>query len=134
MQVLHRRKEVSMIIPTFHYDDAHAAIEFLEKAFGFERHAVYEGDGGVVEHAQVKGAGGWLMLGSSRPDSPYDIGRQSVYVVIDGDVDAHCERARAAGAEVFREPEDQDYGGRDYSCRDPEGNIWSFVTYAPQKV
>jgi uncharacterized glyoxalase superfamily protein PhnB len=88
-----------MIIPTFHYDDAPAAIDFLERAFGFERHAVYEGEGGLV--------------------------------VIDGDVDAHCERARAAGADVFREPTDQDYGGRDYSCRDPEANVWSFGTYAP---
>jgi len=120
-----------MVIPTFHYADAPAAIDFLERAFGFERHAVYEGEGGLVAHAEIKAAGGWLMLGSSRPDSPYDIGRQSVYVVIESDVDAHCERARAAGADVFREPTDQDYGGRDYSCRDPEGNVWSFGTYAP---
>src|SRR4051795_7347766 len=94
MQVLQTRKDLSMVIPTFHYEDAHAALDFLEKAFGFERHAVYEGDGGIVVHAEVKAAGGWLMLGSSRPDSPYDSGRQSVYVVIDGDVDGHCERAR----------------------------------------
>src|SRR3954454_21406201 len=107
-----------MIIPTFHYDDAHAAIEFLEEAFGFERHAVYEDDDGNVAHAEIKGAGGWALLGSSRPDSPCNIGRQPVYVVIEGDVDAHCERARAAGADVFRNPQDQDYGGRDYSCRD----------------
>jgi uncharacterized glyoxalase superfamily protein PhnB len=129
---LHKRKDVvTLIIPTFHYKDAHAAIEFLENAFGFERHAVYDGENGIVAHAEMKGPGGWIMLGSSRPDSPYDIGRQSVYVVITTDVDLHCERARHAGADVFREPEDQDYGGRDYSCRDPEGNIWSFGTYAP---
>ena len=121
-----------MVIPTFHYDDAHGAIDFLERAFGFERHAVYEDDKGVVQHAEIKAAGGWVMLGQSRPESPYDIGRQSVYVVIEGDVDAHCARAREAGADVFREPEDQDYGGRDYSCRDLEGNIWSFGTYAPK--
>src|SRR3954468_17060537 len=108
MQVLHRRKDpFQVIIPTFHYADAHAAIEFLEKAFGFERHAVYEGDGGSVAHAEMKAAGGWLMLGSTRPRSPYGVRRQSVYVVIQGDVDAHCERARAAGAKVWREPEDQ---------------------------
>jgi uncharacterized glyoxalase superfamily protein PhnB len=120
-----------MVIPTFHYDDAHAAIDFLERAFGFERHAVYEGQERPVEHAELRGYGGWIMLGSSRPDSPYDTGKHSVYVVIDGDVDAHCERARAAGAEVVRDPEDQDYGGRDYTARDPEGNVWSFGTYAP---
>jgi uncharacterized glyoxalase superfamily protein PhnB len=71
------------------------------------------------------------MLGSSRPDSPYDTGRHPVYVVIDGDVDDHCARARAAGAEIVREPEDQDYGGRDYTARDPEGNVWSFGSYEP---
>jgi uncharacterized glyoxalase superfamily protein PhnB len=122
-----------MVIPTFHYDDPHAALDFLERAFGFERHGVHENDKGEVEHAEVKAAGGWLMLGQRRPESPYDIGRQSVYVVIDGDVDGHCERARSAGADVFREPEDQDYGGRDYSCRDPDGNTWSFGTYAPKE-
>jgi len=121
-----------MVIPTFHYTDASAAIEFLEKAFGFGRHAVFEGEGGRVEHAELKvPGGGWIMLGSRRDDSPYDTGAQSVYIVVE-DVDAHCERARAAGADVFREPVDQDYGGRDYTARDPEGNVWSFGTYAPE--
>jgi uncharacterized glyoxalase superfamily protein PhnB len=120
-----------MLIPTHHYDDAKAAIAFICDAFGFERHAVYEKDD-VVEHAELKGHGGYVMVGSRREDNPYDMGRQSVYVVIDADVDAHCERARAAGAEIFRGPEDQDYGGRDYSARDPEGNVWVFGTYAPK--
>ena len=119
-----------MVIPTFHYDDAHAAIEFLTKAFGFEKRAVYEDDAGNVVHAELRAQNGWIMLGSRRTDSPYDTGRASVYVVVE-DVDGHCARAKAAGADVFREPEDQDYGGRDYSCRDPEGNVWSFGTYAP---
>jgi uncharacterized glyoxalase superfamily protein PhnB len=120
-----------MVIPTFHYDDAQAAIEFLCTAFGFERHAVYENDAGEVEHAELKAPGGWIMLGSRRPDSPYDTGLASVYIVIE-DVDAHCAQAKAAGADVFREPEDQDYGGRDYSAHDLEGNVWSFGTYAPK--
>jgi uncharacterized glyoxalase superfamily protein PhnB len=119
-----------MVIPTLHYDDAHAAIDFLEQAFGFERHAVHEGKGGRIEHAELRAQNGWIMLGSRRSDSPYDTGHSSAYVVVE-DVDGHCERAKAAGADVFREPEDQDYGGRDYSCRDPEGNVWSFGTYAP---
>jgi uncharacterized glyoxalase superfamily protein PhnB len=118
-----------MIIPTFHYADARAAIEFLREAFGAEEHAVF-GEGDRVDHAELKLAGGWIMLGSKREDSPYDVGRQSVYVVVD-DVDAHYRRARAAGAQIIREPVDQDYGGRDYSARDPEGNVWSFGTYAP---
>ena len=45
------------------------------------------------------------------------------------DVDAHPKRARAAGAEIIRDPRDEDYGGRGYSARDPEGNVWSFGSY-----
>jgi uncharacterized glyoxalase superfamily protein PhnB len=56
-----------IVIPTFHYEDAHAAIDFLGKAFGFERHAVYENDAGQVEHAELKAAGGWIMLGPRGP-------------------------------------------------------------------
>jgi uncharacterized glyoxalase superfamily protein PhnB len=66
-----------MVIPTFQYDDAHSAIGFLERAFGFERHAVHENEG-RVEHAEIKAPGGWIMLGSRRADSPYDTGRSSV--------------------------------------------------------
>jgi uncharacterized glyoxalase superfamily protein PhnB len=54
----------------------------------------------------------------------------SIYIAVD-DLDAHCERARAAGAEIVREPYDTDYGSRDYSARDLEGNVWSFGTYRP---
>jgi uncharacterized glyoxalase superfamily protein PhnB len=56
----------------------------------------------------------------------------SLYVIVD-DVDAHCARARAAGAEILIEPADQSYGGRDYSCRDLDGHLWSFGTYDPFK-
>jgi uncharacterized glyoxalase superfamily protein PhnB len=55
---------------------------------------------------------------------------QGLYVTVD-DVDAHAERARSAGADIFLEPADQSYGGRGYSCRDPEGNLWSFGSYDP---
>jgi uncharacterized glyoxalase superfamily protein PhnB len=54
-----------------------------------------------------------------------------MYVVIE-DADAHYAQARAAGAEIVRELEDQDYGSRDYSARDFEGNLWSFGTYQPE--
>lgn len=55
---------------------------------------------------------------------------QAPYVIVQ-DVDGHCARARAAGAEIIMEPEDQDYGGRNYGARDPEGNAWSFGSYDP---
>lgn len=50
---------------------------------------------------------------------------QSLHIAIDVDVDAHCERARRAGAEIIAEPETQFYGDRTYRCRDPEGHIWT---------
>jgi uncharacterized glyoxalase superfamily protein PhnB len=75
------------------------------------------------------------MLGSERSsDEDRGVGLHAgqgwLYVVVD-DPDAHHERAKAAGAEIVRELEDQDYGSRDYSARDPEGNLWSFGTYNP---
>lgn len=62
----------------------------------------------------------------------WPVGGSALYGVIDGDVDAHCARAVAAGATVVLEPKDQDYGGRDYTVRDPEGNLWSFGSYRPK--
>ena len=70
--------------------------------------------------------GQWVKPPASR-DAATTLG---VYVVVD-DCDAHCARARAAGALIVREPKDEDYGGRGYPCRDLEGHVWSFGTYDP---
>ena len=125
------------IFPSLRYRDASAAIEWLERAFGFEEKAVYRGEDGVVVHAELRLGAGLIMLGQVRagdwmggsgPDPRASA--PGIYVVIK-DPDAHHERARAEGAEIVREPVDQDYGGRDYSARDLEGNLWSFGTYDP---
>jgi uncharacterized glyoxalase superfamily protein PhnB len=119
------------VVPVIRYRDAARAVDFLVDAFGFERHAVHE-ENGEVAHAELSYGDGMVMLGPDRED-PYGsrAGYGWTYVVIE-DADAHCERARAAGADIVREPEDQDYGSRDYSARDFEGNIWSFGTYRPE--
>ena len=131
------------IMPAFRYADAPAAIRFLVNAFGFAEHAVYrdEKDPNFVHHAQLVLDGNMVMLSSVR-DTDYSrkAGLKSVaeaggntlgvYVVLD-DVDGHADRARAAGADIFMEPEDQDYGGRVYSARDSEGHVWSFGSYDP---
>ncbi|QEM81158.1 VOC family protein [Halomonas binhaiensis] len=130
----------SRIIPTLRYQDPASAIEWLCKAFGFERHLVVTGDEGRVEHAQLTLNGDMIMLGPVR-DGPFDklqktpgavggVGTQSPYIVVD-DVDAHYRRAVDAGAEIMMEPEDQGYGGRLYACRDPEGHLWNFGSYDP---
>jgi uncharacterized glyoxalase superfamily protein PhnB len=128
------------IIPTLKYRDAPAAIEWLCKAFGFREHLVVRGEGNLIEHAQLVLADGMIMLGSAR-DSQFDqwqkppsavggVGTQSAYVVV-GDVDAHHRRAAEQGAEILMPPADQDYGGRLYVCRDPEGHLWNFGSYNP---
>jgi uncharacterized glyoxalase superfamily protein PhnB len=123
------------IYTTLRYRDAASVIDFLERAFGFERGDVSQGEDGVVHHAELRYAGEWIMLGqtSDGSDGRLDLpaGPAWVYVVVD-DPDAHCERARAAGAEIVRELTDQDYGSREYTARDPEGNVWSFGTYRPE--
>jgi uncharacterized glyoxalase superfamily protein PhnB len=118
------------VFPTLVYDDAGAAIEFLTGAFGAERHAVYENDG-TIQHAEVRLGNGIVMFGASGTEAEATRGRGGgVYVVVD-DPDALCVRARGAGAEIVREPFDTDYGSRDFTANDPEGNTWYFGTYQP---
>ena len=119
------------LYPTFRFHDAHAAIAWLEATLGAERKEVHE-DEGVVHHAELRVAGDVLMLGSYREDGPgHRPGQSTTYVAVD-DVDAYWDRAREAGAEVVRELAEMDYGSREFSLRDPEGNGWSVGTYRPQ--
>jgi uncharacterized glyoxalase superfamily protein PhnB len=119
------------VFPTLGYDDAPAAIDFLINALGAERHAVYAGEDGTVQHAELRWGNGLVMLGSAKGDKSATRGAGGgVYIVVD-DVDAHAARARAGGAEIIREPYDTDYGSREYDARDPEGNAWHFGTYQP---
>lgn len=114
------------------YKDPAAAIDWLERAFGFERSMViYDKDDRLV-HSELKFGNCSIMVGAEWADytaSPASAGgknTQSVHAQLERGLDEHCARARAAGAVVLREPEDQFYGDRVYSARDPEGHIWSF--------
>jgi uncharacterized glyoxalase superfamily protein PhnB len=126
-------------IPFLNYDDAEAAIDWLEQAFGFERSLVHNDPSGRIAHAELVFDGGMVMLGASGPHqlgmkTARELGAvtQGVYVIVGGDVDDRYARAVAAGAEVVRELGDTDYGSRDFIVRDPEGNLWSFGTYRPE--
>ncbi len=128
-------------IAFMNYDDASAAIDWLERAFGFERTSVHEGPNGKIAHAELRFGDGMIMLGSAgRNDfglkTPRELGavNQGVYVVVDNGIDAHYERARVAGAEIVHELHDADYGSRTFMARDPEGNLWSFGTYRPESL
>ena len=131
------------LIPCLRYDDAPAAIGFLCEAFGFTRHAVHpcSDHPGRIVHAELRHGDAMLMLASADPSSFADAAglltaraaggvTQTLYLVVE-DVDGHAERARAAGADIFMPPVANDYGGRGYSARDPEGNVWSVGSYDP---
>jgi uncharacterized glyoxalase superfamily protein PhnB len=128
------------VIPTLRYRDAATAIDWLCEAFGFERQMVVPGEGSAIAHAQLTAGHGMIMLGSASDDDfsrlqklPSDVGgvgTQSPYVVVP-DADAHYERAKANGAKIVMDIADASYGGRAYSCLDPEDHLWNFGTYDP---
>lgn len=123
--------------PTLVYRDAHAAITFLEKAFGFETVARH-GDDDLVRHAVLAWPGGGaIMLGGVREDAALECqppGSGAVYIAVD-DPDALYARAQAAGADITRALRDEtDYESRGFTCRDPEGVYWSFGTYRGAQV
>ena len=134
------KKTIATIIPTMRYHDAPAAIDWLCQAFGFEKHLVVPGENGTITHAQLTFGNGMIMLSSANDSElgkfvkpPRDlggVGSQSPYIIVQ-EADAHYNRAIAAGAEIVLEIKDEEYGGRGYSCRDPEGHIWNFGTYDP---
>jgi PhnB protein len=123
-------KGYQRICPYLYYEDAAAAVDWITRAFGFTERLRMPGPGGRVAHAEVELGDGVLMLGEPMGDdfkSPKALGvsTSSVYVYVD-DVDAHCARAKDAGAEIIREPEDQFYGDRMYGAKDLEGHEWFF--------
>jgi uncharacterized glyoxalase superfamily protein PhnB len=115
-------------------------VEWLCQAFGFEKHLVVPGEDNTIAHAQLVFGNGMIMLGTAREDEfgrlqqpPSQVNAavtQSPYILVQ-DVDKHYDRAIAAGAQIVMDIKDEDYGGRDYSCRDPEGHVWNFGTYDP---
>jgi len=129
--------EPPRIYPTFRYKNAAMMIDWLQKAFGFTVHAKHM-DGKKVAHAELALGSSMIMLGEARDDEygrmvghPGENGGKSIYIAAE-DTDAAYKRAKAAGAEILEEPTDRDYGSREFICRDPEGNVWSFGTYWPK--
>ena len=116
------------VFPCITFKDAKASFDWLERALGAEPLAVYEDDEGRVVHAEVRIGASTIMAGDERAGSrATPPGVSVVYVVVD-DADAAYERAKAAGADVTS-PVDQDYGSRDITVTDPDGNRWSLGTY-----
>lgn len=120
------------IFPVVRYHKAPQALAWLAQAFGFRRRMAMPNPDGTIAHAEMSLGPGVIMLGSIRKEgeNPWDVVTHGLYIHVE-DVDTHYRRAKAAGAEIVRELRDTDYGSREYSCRDPEGNLWSFGSYLP---
>jgi uncharacterized glyoxalase superfamily protein PhnB len=132
----------STVIPAIRYRDALAAIDWLIRAFGFEKQAVYLGpDNITVMHAQLTFGNGMVMLGSATNDTehskfvvqPDEIGLRETQTpcLVVSDADAIYATAKAAGAAMVMDIADMPYGGRAFTCRDLEGHLWSIGTYDP---
>lgn len=133
----------STIIPGLRYHDAHKAIEWLVRVFGFTKQAVYEGPSNTVAHAQLTYGGGMLMLGSATNggasakfwiDLKETGGREtaSQYVVVSDDECLQMyERVKGEGVEIVQELTSPAHGGKSFGCRDLEGYVWWVGSYNP---
>jgi len=131
----------STLIPSLRYRDALTAIDWLIRAFGLEKNAVYMGPNDTVAHAQLTYGGGMIMLGSVDNGSEYgkftvqpdEIGlreTKGIYLVVP-DADKVYTSAKKEGAEIVIDIRDMDYGGRAFTCRDLEGHLWNIGSYDP---
>ena len=118
------------ITPYLLYEDVDAALGFLARAFGFEEVLRFTGEAGYVNHAEMRLGDDVIYLGDPGEEyrNPARLGGATVLVGVSDleDVDALCERARAAGAQISEEPADQAYGERRFAAVDPEGHQWHF--------
>jgi len=131
----------STVIPSLRYRNAPAAIDWLCRAFGFEKQAVYSNKDGSIAHAQLTFGNGMVMVSSVTDSTPYgklirqpeEIGKTETQApcLIAADCDAVYRQAKAAGAEIVLDIADMDYGGRAFTCRDPEGHLWNVGSYDP---
>jgi uncharacterized glyoxalase superfamily protein PhnB len=126
----------SDIYPCLTYDDAHAAIDWLCRAFGFTKRLVVPGEGGSVLHSELSLGNAVVMISSPKAEfnrvSPRSVrGMTQALSLYVPDPDAHCAAAMAAGAAPIRPLQDEDYGARGYMVADPEGHQWYFGNYRP---
>jgi uncharacterized glyoxalase superfamily protein PhnB len=124
-------EDYTVVAPYLYYENAAAAMDWLIEAFGFTERMRMARDDGAVDHGELTIGDGVVMLGQPGSDyqSPNSRGGRAtagVHVYVD-DVDAHYERAKAAGAVINAEPSDQEYGDRRYDCEDLEGHDWFFA-------
>jgi len=129
------------VISSLRYRDTLKMIDWLARAFGFEKHAVYMAGETTVAHAQMTFGNGMIMLGSVdngsksaetavQPDETGGRETRGAYLLV-SDCAAIYATAKAAGAEMIIDLAEMDYGGKAFTCRDPEGHIWSIGEFDP---
>jgi uncharacterized glyoxalase superfamily protein PhnB len=121
----------AQIYPVLHYRDLENAIAQMGEAFGATEHMVHRDPDGGVAYAELELEGCIFGVGASAGDGgPFDLGPTARYIAIE-DPDAMHERVAGAGLEIVMPLMDQDYGSREFACRDLEENVWCFGTYRP---
>ena len=135
------------LFPIVRFNDSDAGMAWLKDALGFEEHGVFRGEDGSIQHGELRHGDAWVMIGSepvggdTQPTSSAGTGDRFgahagtgfYYLAVD-DAAAAFERAHAAGANVTSKLESREYGGREFSLRDPEGNLWSVGEYDPSRA
>ena len=134
------KENKACIIPTMRYKNARTAIDWLSKAFGFEKHLIVEGVNNTIAHAQLTYGNSMIMLSSENenqygklvkmPENLNGCNTQASYIVVE-QIDEHYEKAVAAGAKILIGIKDEEYGGRGYTCKDIEEYLWNFGSYDP---
>lgn len=119
------------------FADSDIGLAWLKDALGFEEHGVFRGEDGRIHHGELRLGDAWLMIGTESDAGTDRFGEHAgtafTYLAVD-DAEQAFERAKAAGAALTSELESRDYGGREFSLRDPEGNTWSVGEYDPSSA
>jgi uncharacterized glyoxalase superfamily protein PhnB len=124
---------MSSLVAALIYKDNRAALDWLERVFGFERRMVLVDSDDAIVHAEMSHGDSFFMVGmewTSWTKSPAALGgvnTQFMHARLQSDIDGHCARARAAGAQIIEEPSDQFYGDRRYRALDLDGHVWTFA-------
>jgi uncharacterized glyoxalase superfamily protein PhnB len=128
------------VTPGLLYHDAPRAIDWLCRVFGFQPRLVIDGPPGRIVHAHLTLGNGGIMLSSAEdyafpdmcktPNAVGGVGTVEIIVYVE-DPDTIYNQAVAAGATILIPVEDKPYGGRGFSCKDPEGHVWAFGSYNP---
>jgi len=134
----------STVIPCLMYRDAPAMIDWLCRTIGFTKKGVFTDESGRVMHAELTLGAGMVMLSSApldddrgpwarlirQPDQLDGAETQSPSVNVT-DPDAVYKRVRENGGEIVFDIENKGYGGRGFTCRDPERHLWHIGSYDP---